>query len=278
MLGKSAVGGILGGTGNIPSEIKNITRSYNIGSVTGTKEVGGITGENYWRITECYNAGDVDGDTNIGGISGVNGNEKASTQYTYNVGNINGNTNVGGIIGNITRGNIYYSYNVGTVIANNVNSGNSGGIAGSAGSYNSAYIYYCYNLSSSINTLGSGSWTYCGGIVGDTAYYAYLYNCYNIGDMTRANAKYKGAIAGSIYNSNNSYFYPSYCAYLQGSASIAIGRPAYTPSSDTYKISALAAEEMPDVLSIIGNSIFTEDATGINNGYPIFKWQLETEG
>ena len=81
---------------------------------------------------------------------------------------------------------------------------------------------------------------------------------------------------GSIYYYNNSYFYPTNCAFLIGSAPIAIGRPAYNPTNESYKIKALSAEEMPDVLNIIGSSYFTEDTNNINNGYPILKWQVET--
>lgn len=84
-------------------------------------------------------------------------------------------------------------------------------------------------------------------------------------------------LPGSIYYYNNSYFYPTNCAFLIGSAPIAIGRPAYNPTNESYKIKALSAEEMPDVLNIIGSSYFTEDTNNINNGYPILKWQVEEQ-
>lgn len=193
--GTTYVGGIVGNAGNSTGKEK-VIKSYNIGSVLGTDTIGGISGRNYCYIQECYNAGNINGTTNVGGISGGNGKDIATERYTYNVGSVTGDTNVGGIIGRMNTGNIYYSYNVGEVIANNINSGKAGGIVGYIYGYSySPSVNYCYNLSSSIKTLGSGSWTYCGGIVGDTGYYAYLRNCYNLGDMTGSLAKDKGGIA-----------------------------------------------------------------------------------
>lgn len=276
--GKSYVGGVCGIADSGSSSILgNITKSYNIGNVIGNENVGGITGGNYCKITECYNAGDVSGDTIIGGITGNHRSQSTYTQYAYNVGRVSGDSDVGGIIGKLSQGSIYYSYNSGEIIANDANYGNAGGIAGDQGNLNyNATINSCYNLSSSIKTTGSGSWTYCGGIVGKTGYYAYLNNCYNSGNIVNSSAKSKGGIAGHIYNYENRFFYPSNCAYLKGSATSGTGN-SYTPSSDTYKIKALSEEEMPDVLSVIGTSYFEEDTNNINNGYPILKWQVEEQ-
>lgn len=72
---------------------------------------------------------------------------------------------------------------------------------------------------------------------------------------------------GSIYNYNNSYFYPRNCAILLGSATKAIGRPEYNPTDEKYVISVLSEEEMPELLSVIGTSYFVEDTEGINIQY-----------
>lgn len=88
--------------------------------------------------------------------------------------------------------------------------------------------------------------------------------------------KIRVELHGSIYdNGSNGYFRPTNCAFLKGSATSATGN-AYTPSSDSYKISALSAEEMPDVLTIINKNYFVEDTEGINNGYPLLAWQVDT--
>lgn len=45
-------------------------------------------------------------------------------------------------------------------------------------------------------------------------------------------------------------------------------------TSSNVGASPLSKSEMPDVLSVINDdNAFVDDTTGINNGYPILKWQ-----
>ena len=98
-------GGIVGNACSWKIEIK---QCYNVGNVTGTDYVGGITGWNSYRnssgnsthISHCYNTGTISGNNYIGGISGGNNNYPHQAENCFNVGLIKGEgTNVGGILG-----------------------------------------------------------------------------------------------------------------------------------------------------------------------------------
>ena len=71
------VGGICG-----YSRGGTISNSYNIGSVTGKKIVGGVCGLNKSTLTRCYNTGTVSGtESNIGGVCGLNDSGTITSCY-----------------------------------------------------------------------------------------------------------------------------------------------------------------------------------------------------
>lgn len=79
-------------------------------------------------------------------------------------------------------------------------------------------------------------------------------SCYNIGKCSGE------ALSGNYKVSMSS------CGFLAGSGKNKNGGTSY---------SSVAA--MPTVLSIInGNNSFAEDTEGINGGYPLLAWQVQT--
>ncbi|MFA5764423.1 MAG: GLUG motif-containing protein [archaeon] len=118
-----AIGGI---TGYLVSN--TVTNSYNLGTVSGTEYVGGITGyaEGASLIENSYNKGNITGTSGLGETGGIAGHNASNITYCYNTGTITGTTAVGGIIGNNAGGTIYNSYNSGSIIGNS----NLGGVIG----------------------------------------------------------------------------------------------------------------------------------------------------
>ena len=181
----------------------------------------------------------------IGQLAGA-----SSVENCVNKANITGSTNVGGIIGRVE-----------TSIAKTVNAcANFGEITGS--SYVGGLVgnlYYAISLKNSYNrgnvkvTTSSG---YAGGIAGgveDSA--ASATNCYTTGTVT-GNSDVKPAFgkmsSGRIAN----------CYYL--------GTPGTDPNA-TVKTS----DELKALASTLGGAFITAPAD-INNGYPIFEWQIPT--
>ena len=110
--GFNHVGGVCGINGG------KIENSYNTGSVSGTKIVGGVCGYN-WNSTieNSYNTGSVSGSgDNVGGVCGYN---KSTIANSYNTGSVSGSgDNVGGV-GGYNDGTIANSYNTGSVSGSN---------------------------------------------------------------------------------------------------------------------------------------------------------------
>ena len=181
----------------------------------------------------------------IGQLAGA-----SSVENCVNKANITGSTNVGGIIGRVE-----------TSSAKTVNAcANFGEITGS--SYVGGLVgnlYYAISLKNSYNrgnvtvTTSSG---YAGGIAGgveDPA--ASATNCYTTGTVT-GNSDVRPAFgkksSGSIAN----------CYYLD-----TLG----TDSNATAKTS----DELKALAATLGEAFITAPA-GINDGYPIFRWQVPT--
>lgn len=85
----------------------NIVRSYNVGTINGNYNVGGLVSRVSGKLilTSCYNKGKIIGKSHVGGIIGTNSpiwsgtTGTSNVHSTYNVGDISGTNNVGGIIG-----------------------------------------------------------------------------------------------------------------------------------------------------------------------------------
>ena len=179
----------------------------------------------------------------IGELAGTSLVEKCMNKATVNGGNA-----VGGIAGKISTGyekSIQCCVNEGTIIgANQV-----GGIVGHA--YNKVTVSSCYNRGAIEATVSKA-----GGIVGhmdDSG--AKFSNCYTTGTVTAksdGNPVVGKKSSGSIAN----------CYYLD-----TLG----TDSNATAKTS----DELKALAPTLGGAFITAPA-GINDGYPIFPWQIPT--
>jgi len=90
--GNDYVGGLVGYNDG------TITNSYSTGSVTGTRDVGGLVGALSWwgTITNCYSASEVSGNDYVGGLVGDNG---GYVIHCYSTGEVSGEGSVGGLVG-----------------------------------------------------------------------------------------------------------------------------------------------------------------------------------
>jgi hypothetical protein len=116
---------------------------YNTAKINGYMSVGGVVGVgSVVTVKNCYNTGEISGTMDyIGGVVGQGSN--TIIQDCYNTGNISGLASVGGIVGfmmNPSAGSasaMYRCYNIGNIVASEVESNysgssysGSGGIAG----------------------------------------------------------------------------------------------------------------------------------------------------
>lgn len=216
------------------------------------------------NLEESYNLGNVSSKGSyVGGICGGNSTQIGFFIWnTYNMGDINGERYVGGIVGGTNKyTSERYSYNTGNISGTEY----IGGIAG----YHpgQAYEDYCYNIGEVSGEI------YIGGIVGGCAstYNIFPSYCYNIGKIIGTKS-YIGGIVGRKGSSD-----PDDCYYEENSALFGIGDSTVTTGYDRGT-TKLSNDQMPTVLSIINsNNVFIEDTEGINNGYPLLAWQVETE-
>ncbi len=95
-----------------------ISESYSSATVTGTKYVGGLTGEsygNYATVTNSYAIGAVTGNENVGGLTGQIFEGNISDSYA--IGSVTGNIAVGGFVGKVfnpgTVTNVYWNTETG---------------------------------------------------------------------------------------------------------------------------------------------------------------------
>lgn len=227
--------------------------------------IGSYSDDNMFiKLEESYNLGNVSSSGNyVGGICGGDSNSTGfDIRYTYNMGDINGELYVGGIVGGTnTYSGVNYSYNKGKISGKNY----IGGISG----YHPIQVTEkkCYNIGeiSGENNIG--------GIVGGCAsvYNIKIDYCYNNGKIMATNS-YLGGIVGRKSNTD-----PTNCYYEENSALFGCGNSTVTTGYDRGT-TKLSNDEMPTVLSIINyNNAFVEDTDGINNGYPLLAWQVETE-
>lgn len=139
-----------------------------------------------------------------------------------------------------------------------------GGIVGRNMS-GTASILNCYNTGNIAGTSGQ-----TGGICGQSRTGTPNVNhCYNTGSVSVLSGTNIGAIIGQLSNGNalNNY-------YLSGSAENGFG----TTSVETFSAMEKTQAEMTDAgfPALLGDA-FTQDTTQINDGYPVFSWQLYTD-
>ncbi|MDE6034812.1 MAG: dockerin type I repeat-containing protein [Ruminococcus sp.] len=188
----------------------------------------------------------------VGGIAGEVVNGGGIIRNCEFIGDIAGNNNnVGGIAGVLYQnGTIDNCYHIGNVSSLTTESKNFGGIVGQLivgeGEINNVNIHKvvvrnCYNIGEIIGTSNG-----IGSIVGDMSHYKrvdgeiYVDNCYAI----------KGDVSGNI--SGN-----------------------YT---DNYDVTELSENMMRNAYDNLGDAFVKNPDIDFNNGYPVFMWQIKTNG
>ncbi len=100
------LGGLVGWNGSA-AVIRN---SYAIGTIEGSRHVGGLIGENRGRVINSYAKNKVSGsEERVGGLVGWNNLTNANIRNSYADGTIKGSSDVGGLIGE-NRGRVINSY------------------------------------------------------------------------------------------------------------------------------------------------------------------------
>ena len=191
-------------------------------------------------------------------------------------GSVYANRSVGGIVGKTgkTTANITGNNEEGALIsccANyatiaNTDSKGCGGIVGAG--WNGGTVINCYNSGSVRTTYPCPT----AGISGSNE--IVLENCYNVGTISAVASSYAMAIG----TNNGGAPYASCvinCWYLEGSAP----GGGYYSGGTIYNSGARSSEDMKteEFLEILG-SAYAEDTNGINQGYPILKWQKGRPG
>lgn len=242
--------------------VENIKTS---GEVNGQMYAGGIVGQNMAiaKIKGIINNAQVGGTYCTGGICG--NNVTSSITECENYGAVNGTYGAAGICGQLQGGGaiIDRCCNHGTIYASGSGApeSRSGGLV--ACLLNDAKILNSYNTGS---VSGGNRWQ--GGLVGQLWYYSgysacTISNCYNIGEVTGANPK--GSITGISYQVNISNCY--WTNELGGQGEVRSG-------VTTTNFEKVSQDTLKTYDTVLGEA-FVSDTIGINNGYPILRWQLE---
>jgi len=116
---------IVGMWGN--GQISGLGHVTNLGiidaNIVGSRDIGGLAGENFGRITNCFCTGQINGSSDVGGLIGRN---FGSVTSSYSTGSVSGNWSVGGLVGDNFDGSISTSYSMSTTIGDQ----HAGGLAG----------------------------------------------------------------------------------------------------------------------------------------------------
>ncbi len=246
--GGSFVGGLIGFT-----YMGELTDSYNSGVVTGEHHIGGLGGKNdQGTVSSCHSSCDVSASYYVGGFFG--GNHYGTISDCYSDGTAIGtSTWVGGLIGECSGSinNCYSSCDV-------EGSQWIGGLVGNV----FADISNCY----SYGTVTGDSWV--GGLIGANQS-GVIINCYSFSSIS---ANYiVGGLIGKDYSGGTIYD----CYYnsdLTGQSDTGKGEPLTTKEMQTFSMYenwdfvGLTSDGTDDIWTI---------SSGVNNGYPVFSWQID---
>ena len=269
----------------IISKCKNYADIYGGLSYLAT----GINIVNYGKILDCINYGLISTKYCVAGISSCceSGSEIRNC-VNYGKISVRGGYNAGGIVaGSLTtgpvKGTVSHCINYGDIDGKST----SGGIAGKLGDI--GVIEYCANFGN-ISTAFEG---YGGGIVGRLSNTTVrIKNCYNTGDIS-SGTTYVGGITGTVGEIDRCYnigkcFLKSvfYGTNLEPKElnDVKITNSYYLDqeieSGKTIDEIFMKSQEFVDMLNTDSETgektdAYVMDTKGINNGYPILKWQLE---
>ena len=246
--------------GNIDGKgtVKNLKVSGDIQMTGDSLSTGGIAGYLEGKVIYCEYSGSVSGGMYVGGITGQTGLNAKVTECR-NTASVAGTQNIGGITGAVSYGTISKCINTGRVGTADQTL-DAGGIAGLMTNY--AVVEGCYNTG---NVVGKKN---LGGLAGEATVCAVPQGCYNIGSVAIGlNAGGSvGSYTGSAYISQTTGSF-----YLAESQAAATDKTATGASSETMKKAGFVKKLNQQT----GTECFAEDTKGLNDGYPILKWQTE---
>lgn len=222
-----------------------------------------VTGEtsNYYGLFGVLGAGGTIRNLTVSGRVAITG----SGSNSYGIGGIVGQLGGAGTIENCTNR---------AAVSGNFNTAGIVGRVGSSG----GTIRACANLG---DISGSNS---VGGIVGYAYYGVTASSCYNRGAVTASVSK-AGGIVGFMDDSGAKFSNCYTTGVVTGSDSAAVvGKKSSgnlsncyylgTPGADKYA-TAKTSEELKKLAPTLGDPFMTDPAD-VNDGYPIFAWQVPT--
>lgn len=277
--------GTISGVTTLPLTVVGGDGEITYTTLSGGQLIAGIAIDNYGTITNTinnmnisyYGSGGQSMSTRVAGIAVNNYN---TVTMCGNTGGLKG-TLVGGVV-NQNLGAISKSYNLGSIVAtSNLETiqALAGGIAvrNTTTTYSSTTytgsIEYCYSIVSNITlTMKSGSQYqgYAAGIVADSAI-GTLKGCYVAVTSTGAISASNGTV-GMFVGVDNRKSESNYVGnfYVSAVTINLLGNDENviiaTKSSDKTALTASLYEAYPDV--------YSQDINSINNGYPVFAWQI----
>ncbi len=262
--------------------IKNVTTR---GELFGGNYTGGIAGisEVNSRIEDCTNEANINEAEAKGQyVAGIVGHANGSTiENCLNTANVSGSITVAGITGQ--SGTINNCANTGVITAQRGFAGGICGFGGTAtGCFNigkisrkavmmvqafqvlgeldgaGVHAFYCYNRGEVYGSKGQ-----VGGITGNIYNNGanVITNCYNTGPVSGGSKV--GSIAGECKNSSFTS-----CWWTTPNAGNGY-RGSYSNSAKVTE------EDLKGYMTKLGEDYFKQDETGINDGFPILKWQEE---
>ena len=234
-------------------EIKNLkitgsaSNHYGLFGVVSTGTVKNLTASGEVSVTSNNSS------YGIAAIVGQLGGS-GTIENCINKATVTGNYNTAGIVGYMSNSNGTVTSCVNT---GNISGSNSvGGIVGQF--YGKGTVAHCYNTGDITAAVSKA-----GGIVGylyaSSSYKNTVSACYSTGKVTGTSSS--AAVVGSIYNT--SYSTLDKLFFLEGESR--------TDNNATSKTS----DELKALASTLGGAFITAPA-GINDGYPIFRWQIPT--
>lgn len=261
------VGGVFGNA-NIDT---TITSCNNSGTIEGKgKNVGGVVGAFLGIntiMTSCYNSGSIVGNGNC--VGGVAGAAQGNIEKCINSGTIEGNGNyVGGVAGTL-GGTAEKCINTGEVKHSTAGEG-LGGIIGETITNCEVKILNCYNTGKLVEKASNV--TGAGGIIGyisTTGASGEISHNYNIGEIevTGTNVTNVGGAVGryatTTFTIENNY-------YELNKSNVTLN-----DIGTGLEQSGMTTQQLVDLLNASQTDTPWQLDTGINNGYPILKWQVQ---
>ena len=274
--------GYLGSNGNIDNCINNveIEQNYNGNSLCSA---GGIVGNSFGNVTDCKNYANITSNSNnirneVGGIAGNIRYTNGKIKNCYNTGNIRGISNttysdVGGICGQ-SDSSITESFNEGTVYSDSTTTPIVGGIIGVATGANSV-VSNCYNKGIvSSNTEGC----LLGGISGDIYNGGLCEYCYSVGNNKKSGVIItNGKAIGVRYGTSVGTI--KRCYGLDTNYSSITNTNNSTENLIECELKSSMQMKQQLFVDLLNDNQEDEpwmiDTLGINDGYPILKWQTK---